>query len=226
MKIPRNTILWVIVFAIAMGFLEAAVVVYLREIYYPSGFVFPLRSISIRDMIVELCREAATLLMLIGIGVLAGKTRLQRFAFFLMTFGVWDIFYYIFLKLILGWPVSLLTWDILFLLPVLWVGPVLAPCLLSLTMILLSAIILRMEKLNGKMVIPRGALICFIAGSLIIIGSFCEDPLRHLSAFNGENPVYMPTHYLWWLFILGEVIIIGGICQLYRIRPPMGSTKT
>ncbi|MGH2644061.1 MAG: hypothetical protein ACRDE2_08940 [Chitinophagaceae bacterium] len=215
MKYIRNTIIWVILFSIAMGYLESAVVVYLRDIYYPDGFVFPLKSIRTRDLIVELFREAATLVMLVGIGILSGRTRIQRFAFFLMTFGILDIFYYIFLKIILGWPTSFMTWDILFLLPVLWVGPVLAPILLSLSMILFAAIILKMEKNYGKVTLPFQSLICLILGSLIVIFSFCEDPLRHLSAFNGDNPIYIPSHYLWWLFILGELVIFFGVYRLY-----------
>lgn len=211
----RNTIIWVIIFSIAMGYLESAVVIYLREIYYPRGFSFPLNPIHARDIGVELFREAATLIMLVGIGILSGRTRMQRFAFFLMAFGVWDIFYYIFLKIILGWPVSLLTWDILFLLPVLWVGPVLAPCLLSLTMILFAGVILKKETRSGVISLPGSSLVSLIAGSLIVIGSFCEDPLRHLSAFNGDNPAYVPSDYLWWVFIFGEMVIFFGIYRLY-----------
>lgn len=218
MKYLRHTIIWVIVFSMAMGFLESAVVVYLREIYYPGGFAFPLKSIHMRDIGVELFREAATLMMLVGVGVLSGRSRMQRFAFFLIAFGVWDIFYYIFLKIILGWPPDLMTWDILFLLPVIWVGPVLAPCLLSLSMIIFAGIILRMEKKYGSIKLPSQSLICLIAGSLMVIASFCEDPLRHLSAFNGNNPDYVPSHYLWWLFILGEMVIFSGIYRLYILR--------
>jgi hypothetical protein len=219
MKVSRNTLIWIVIFAIAMGYMEAGVVVYLREIYYPSGFVFPLKTINARDIGVELCREAATLLMLVGIGILTGRTSMQRFAFFLLAFGVWDIFYYVFLKLILGWPVSLLTWDILFLLPVLWVGPVLAPCILSLTMIALAVVILLLEKKRGKVALPAKVTAGLIAGSLIVIASFCQDPLRHLSAFNGLNPSYLPGRFLWGLFIAGEAVICWSILRLCLHRP-------
>jgi hypothetical protein len=226
MKYLRNTIIWVVIFSIAMGYLESAVVVYLRDIYYPSGVVFSLRPIHTRDIAVELFREVATLIMLVGIGILSGRTRLHRFAFFLIAFGVWDIFYYVFLKIILGWPANLMTWDILFLLPVLWVGPVLAPCLLSLSMIIFAGIILVLEKKYGKIALPFQSLICLIAGSLIVITSFCEDPLRHLSAFNGDNPTYVPSHYLWWLFILGEIVIFFGIYRLYILQRNQFKLKT
>jgi hypothetical protein len=216
LKIASYTIIRVIIFSVAMGYVEASVVVYLREIYYPSGFAFPLKPIQARDVAVELCREAATLIMLVSIALLSGATKAQRLAFFLLSFGVWDLSYYLFLKIILGWPAGLLTWDILFLLPVLWVGPVLAPCILSLTMILLAFMILRTEQQYGRVIFSAYVPISFMAGSLVVIASFCEDPLRHLSAFKENAPVYIPTSYWWWLFILGEGIILSGIYQLYR----------
>jgi hypothetical protein len=75
-----KTWLWLTVFSVAMGFLETAVVVYLRELYYPAGFAFPLAPIETSVAVTELLREAATLLMLLGVGVLAGRTAVQRFS--------------------------------------------------------------------------------------------------------------------------------------------------
>ena len=37
-----NKVLALTLFSIAMGLLEAVVVMYLRELYYPAGFAFPL----------------------------------------------------------------------------------------------------------------------------------------------------------------------------------------
>jgi hypothetical protein len=86
--------------------------------------------------LVELPREFATMVMLFAVGVLAGRTWRARIGYAAVAFGVWDIFYYVFLKMMCGWPHSLLDWDILFLLPLPWWGPVLAPVLISLLMIL------------------------------------------------------------------------------------------
>ena len=122
----RRKALWITVYAIAMGVLEAAVVIYLRKLYYPEGFSFPLRMVDTDIAIVELWREVATIVMLGAVGVLAGRTRSERFAWFIYCFGVCDLVYYGFLKVALGWPASPFTWDILFLLPIPWVGPVLA----------------------------------------------------------------------------------------------------
>src|SRR5262245_53438596 len=135
--------LGLILLAVSFGYVEAAVVVYLRHIYGPlrqalysgraADDLFPLIPIAqlssahVRLLSVELAREAATLLMLSGAGLLAVRERRQWIAGFALAFGFWDTSFYLFLKVLLDWPASLLTWDILFLIPVPWVGPVLAP---------------------------------------------------------------------------------------------------
>ena len=80
---------------------------------------------------IEIGREAATLIMLLGVAMLAGADRWERFLAFCLSFGVWDIFYYAWLWIFVRWPASLFTWDLLFLIPVPWIGPVLAPVLVS-----------------------------------------------------------------------------------------------
>ena len=127
-----------IIFAVAMGFLEAIVVVYVRELYYPEGFAFPLKELPPAIILIELIREFTTMLMLGSVAWISGKIFLKRLSVFLFLFGIWDIIYYLALKIFLDWPESLLTWDILFLIPIAWVGPVLAPVICSIIMILMS----------------------------------------------------------------------------------------
>lgn len=126
---------WLLLLGVAMAFFEAAVVVYLRELYYPGGFRFPIVMASPRVAAVEIAREAASLLLLASAARLAGRYFLERFAAFAVLFGTWDLLYYAFLRLILGWPEGLGTWDILFLIPVPWVGPVWAPCAVSVALV-------------------------------------------------------------------------------------------
>ncbi len=150
-------IILAVIFAIAMGYLEAAVVVYLRELYYPDGFYikekvgFPfikfglveeLKPFSKKLILTELGREAATIIMLVTLSLIAGNSIKSYIAYFLILFGIWDIFYYVFLKVILGWPESLSTTDVFFLIPVPWIGPVWLPVLLSLIIISIGLIIL------------------------------------------------------------------------------------
>jgi hypothetical protein len=234
MKSLRIRLTWLTLFSIAMGYMETAVVVYLRKIYYPTGFRFPLVPIEPALGLTEFLREMATIIMLLGIGILAGKKASQKFAFFIYSFAIWDIFYYVFLKMLLNWPESLFTWDILFLIPVPWVGPVLAPCIISLTMIVLTLfIIYYLEKGYNTRILAREWILLSV-GSLVVIISFVWDYIQYIRSGHTTKGMwtlgshdnlfdeivnYVPTSYNWSLFWLGEVIILLGIfLYVKRIR--------
>jgi hypothetical protein len=199
---PFSKTIWIVLFAIAMGYLESAVVVYLRALYYPEGFIFPLKAMSQSLAITELYREAATLVMILAIGVLAAKHKLHRFAWFLVVFGTWDIAYYVFLKVLIGWPQSLLTTDILFLLPSMWTGPVVAPVINSLTMMLLAYVILAGRK--GSFPVTRLSVkvwVLLIAGSVIVLIAYMKD----FSAYVIENRhLFTPGEKGWNQFVMEQ----------------------
>jgi hypothetical protein len=240
-KLPviNKTLLWLTVFSIAMAYLESAVVVYLREIAYPGGFAFPLKPIAPNIAFTEIIREAATIIMLLGAGYLGGRQFTGRFAGFLYCFAIWDLFYYVFLKAILNWPESLLTWDILFLIPVPWTGPVLGPVIASLTMIALAFVLwLKIEK-EGHYNIRLKERTLLVLGSLLIILSFVWDYSAFLiyqyrmGAFSGFTDKeilqylslqYCPRHFPWGIFVLGELIIFAAIMPMLR-KPFCGSKK-
>jgi len=83
---PAGKMLWVALFAVAFALVESSVVVYLRALYYPAGFSFPLRLMEIAHLGVELGREIATIVMLVAIGVIAGRPAWERFGYFLIAF--------------------------------------------------------------------------------------------------------------------------------------------
>lgn len=224
-------LLIITLFAIAMGYLEGAVVVYLREIFYPEGFAFPLKTMSGDIALTEVFREAATLIMLAGIGWLGGKNRIQRFGIFLYAFGIWDIFYYVFLKLLLGWPESFLTWDILFLIPVTWVGPVLAPAINALTMCIFGVLIFIKSEKYPAFRINRLEWTLLIIGSLVIIFSYTQDylnymkdqvPLVNLFKPSETDSVlilatqYVPERFNWWIFGVGQMMLVAAIVLISR----------
>ena len=119
------------VYAVAMALFEAVVVMYLRELYYPSGFFIQsaqdLAVIPARILRVELWREAATVVMLAAVGFLAFSRVREKFWGFIFSFSIWDIFYYFFLFVFLKWPPTLGTTDVYFLIPAPWIGPVWVP---------------------------------------------------------------------------------------------------
>ncbi|HUV86310.1 MAG TPA: hypothetical protein VMX79_04290 [bacterium] len=130
---------WLAVFGVAFGYLEGAVVVYLRTIAYAGGYSFPLEPIPPLILGTEMGREAATLAMLAAAALATGGRALLKLARFLFCFGLWDIFYYVGLKILLGWPPSLFTWDVLFLIPVPWSAPVLAPASVAVCFVAVGA---------------------------------------------------------------------------------------
>ena len=228
MKANLKTLLVVVGFSIAMAALESAVVVYLRALYYPNGFTVALKMIDQKILLVEIAREAATLFMLLGVGWLAGRNFKDRFAYFLLSFAVWDIFYYIWLKVFIGWPSSMLEWDILFLIPFTWLGPVLAPVICSLTMILLAVVILQSNKsltvglwsllLAGSTVI----LFTFMKdyGNIIIANGFISDyaQIMQNKDFLAIASTYIPQSYSWEFFAVGEILILAVVAKMIEVN--------
>ena len=98
MKFFNKNILNLTIFSIAMGFLETAVVVYLRELYYPFGFSIPMVGMSRTVIVTEVWREVATIVMLAMVGIMVAKKPVQRFGYFIYSFAAWDIFYYVFFR--------------------------------------------------------------------------------------------------------------------------------
>jgi hypothetical protein len=135
----------VAIYAAAMAVVEAMVVSYLRRlfalqysaVYAPGRFVFP--HAYLRH---EQVREAATIVMLLAVAFLAGRGLLQKLAYFLLGFGLWDIGYYAVLRIMLGWPASLGTRDLLFLMPHQWWAPVWEPLLVSGALVVVALLLL------------------------------------------------------------------------------------
>jgi hypothetical protein len=152
-------------------------------------------------IVVEMGREAATIVMLAAVGILAGVSALQRFCFFMIAFGVWDIFYYVWLWVILRWPGSLMTWDLLFYIPLPWVGPVIAPVLISVTMIAAGSILIYAD-LRGYAIRWRWYdWVIELGCGLLLIVAFCWDWKNILRVPDGTPYSGMPNPFAWWLFL-------------------------
>ena len=224
---PLSKTIWIVLFALAMGYLESAVVVYLRQLYYPEGFNFPMKEMSRILAVTELYREAATLIMILAVSIVVAEKRLHRFAWFLVIFSVWDIAYYVFLKVLLDWPASLLTTDILFLLPSIWTGPVIAPVINSLTMILLAAVILNIKKGSIRIVrLSNLVWALLIVGSVIVLIAYMEDFASYASAYKQSHSTtgiiresnmlllstqFIPRSFDWLLFFTGVGMHLAAI---------------
>ncbi len=189
----------VFIFGIALAYIESAVVAYLRTIYYPSGFSFPLVMHYDRNLTIEFFREFATLLILVSSSWLLSRKFWEGFGYFLIIFGVWDIFYYVWLKVIINWPAAAADPDILFLIPMPWIGPVYSAVLISLAMIIIGIDILRLfdKGYNVKPKLIHWLLV--LAGSAVILYSFMNDTD---AGFHQK----LPQPYKWYLLAGGLIL--------------------
>jgi hypothetical protein len=188
----------VIAFAIAMAVLESATVFYIRALVdrlepYQAD-PLPMNG-ALRN--IELWREAATLVMIAMLGLLAGRTWRRRAGYAALAFGVWDVFYYVFLRLMSGWPKSLLDWDILFLLPLPWWGPVIAPISIALVMILWGTLA---TQSDGGAPDAGWAWALAGAGIAVALAVFMLDAWRALPGGADAVLHVLPTTFSWRLF--------------------------
>jgi hypothetical protein len=216
----RRNLSALLLFGVAFGYLEAAVVSYLRDLHEPArqqfhpgrppGDLFPLLTleqirqsgaVQPKTLVIEIGREAATLLMLAAIALAVASNAAQWAAAFAIAFGTWDITFYIFLKLLLDWPASLFAWDILFLIPVPWAGPVIAPVLVSLGMIAAGVYHLWRDASGRPVRIAPPQWIGILLGALVIIAAFAIDYPQLMSGG-------MPHPFHWGIFALG---LAGGL---------------
>lgn len=187
------------IYAIAMAWVESSVVVYLRLVINSSTAIFPLKPLSPHLFRIEFVREFATIVMLAAVARLQSRRLRVNLAFFLYCFGIWDIFYYIWLKVMIGWPAGPLTWDVLFLIPVPWFGPVLSPSIVSALFIIGAIVILRLEEGGTPIHFTPMDWISGIVGALVIIGSY-------LWSLPAVVKTGHPKVYPWWLFAIGALV--------------------
>ena len=203
----------IVIFSIAMAWMESATVVYLRtlvnrvEPYQPA----PLPIVNSFGA-TEIVREAATLIMLLTVGWLAGTSWKSKLGFFMAAFGVWDIFYYLFLKIIVGWPHSFFDWDILFLIPLPWWGPVLSPILISLVLIILGSLLAQSEINNATFRFGKLGWSFHLCGIFIALYVFMAHSIEVIGKGN-RGVEELPTQFNWPLFILALFLMLMPVFE-------------
>ena len=192
-------------FAIAMAYVESAVVVYLRALYGIDHLLQDLPRLPDQFTLIEIGRETSTLVMLVIIGWIAGRRRQDRIGYAVFAFGLWDIFYYVWLVIFIGWPTTLLDWDVLFLIPLPWWGPVLAPILIALLMVAGGGVAVFKSE--------RGEVLRFtlvessVAGvsTLLVLYVFMLDALHAIPEGIDAVSNVRPSSFNWLLFIMALI---------------------
>ena len=210
-----NRTRWVVVaaFAVAMGWMEAACVFYIRALVNRIE-PYQVNPLPMDPMLghVELWREAATIVMIAMVGILAGRTWRERWGYAAIAFGSWDIFYYVCLRLICGWPQTPLDWDVLFLLPLPWWGPVLAPVCIAVLLIVWGTLATQSRRRSTE---KRWVWALAGVGIALALGVFMTDAWHALP--HGRNAVLqvLPERFNWPMFWAALLLIASPV--LHRI---------
>lgn len=210
----------VVVFGTAMAWVESAAVAYLRILV---GRVNPYQSAPLppNQMLgaTELVREIATMVMLFTVGWLAGRDWRSRLSYSLIAFGVWDIFYYVFLAVIVGWPKSLFDWDVLFLIPLPWWGPVIAPVIIAFLMIVGGTMV---TQFPGRPWPRRNSIAIGAVGIAVALVVFMQPAIRALPGGEDALRNMLPSSFNWPWFGLGCALMCATIADLLMQRKSGG----
>jgi hypothetical protein len=227
---PERTRWFVVaVFAIAMAWIEAATVYYLR-VMIDRIDPYQANPLPIRGTLgeIELMREAATLVMLLTVGMLAGRTRYAKLGYAAVAFGLWDIFYYLFLRVMDQWPRSLLDWDILFLLPLPWWGPVLAPVLIAALMVVGGTLASQGGDATPASALTRTLWRLQWLGIALALYVFMADSLHGVQQGLDVTKI-LPAAFNWNVYGVAFLLLAAPVADLgWRMRPrrqelPVGS---
>jgi len=157
---------------------------------------------------IELGREISTIIILLSVGIIAGRKKIHKFCFFIIAFGIWDIFYYIWLYVMLGWPENLMTWDLLFYVPLPWVGPVITPVLIAIAMTVGGSLIIYFDQKGYEIRWHWYDLLIELICAAIMIVAFCWDWKNILQVPGDIMHTGIPNPFAWWLYLPAYVFSI------------------
>jgi len=210
----RTKVVGLVAFAVSMAFVEAAVVVYLREII-GAGPIFPMKEIPMTLLVVEVGREAATIVMLGSVAFLSSRGGARRMGAFLLLFAVWDVFYYLWLSVTIGWPTGITDWDVLFLIPLPWVGPVWSALLICAGMLVFGILFLRAQE-DARFSPGLWGWVTGLPGTVAIIATFI---LEWIKIGHGTG---VPAHFSFLPFLAGLGLLgVSGWITLQRLPVPL-----
>jgi hypothetical protein len=212
-------VLAVLVYAVAMGYAETAAVIYIRLVL---GGVDPLRRIGQPPPaelgVTEVGREIATIVMLATVAIMAGRGWAGRWGAFVLAFGVWDITYYAFFALLTGWPVGLLEWDILFLIPLPWWGPVIAPMMIAAAMAISGVVFMLREAVGDPPRLDWRWSVVGVLGALLCLYVFMLDAIGVAGGGLEALRTVRPTVFHWPLFLAGYLPLAAGFLGTALVR--------
>lgn len=188
-------------FAAAMAFVEAAVVVDLRAVL-GAGPLFPMKDLPPLLLSIEIGREAATLAMLVLVAALSVRGAARRMGAFLFLFAVWDVLYYAWLRAVTGWPAGVEDWDILFLVPLPWVGPVWSVLVICAGMAVFGVLLLRLPE-PARFAPGLWGWVCGFVGAAVVVANY----ILEWQKIDGSRGV--PSDFSLGPYVAG-IVLLGG----------------
>lgn len=219
----RSKLWWVGLFAIVMAYVESAVVVYLRRLYHIDDIATDIPVLEPDIAAIEIGREAATLVMLLAVGWLAGRNLQSRIGLAFFAFGVWDIFYYFWLWVFIGWPDSLFNPDLLFLIPLPWWGPVLSPVLIALLMIVGGIVAVMNDNGGFTVKIQAQDIGILVLGVLIVLYTFMADGLAAMPIGPDRFHEVEPSTFQWPIYGIGFALMCGAVWRSVWLKARQSS---
>lgn len=211
---------WVAVFAVAMAYVEAAAVVYLRRVLGVKDLIRDMAPFDPQIARIETGRELATLIMILALGWAMGRSRQSRLGYAAFAFGIWDIFYYVWLRILVGWPLSVLEPDVLFLIPLPWWGPVITPILIALLAVIGGAWAVVQDEWGFSIQPGPARWAIFMAGVGASLYAFMADALGALPASAETLGRLKPTQFLWPVYLAGFGLMAWSIFSSMRAARP------
>lgn len=212
---PKQRWVAVGIFAVAMGYLEAAVVFYLRTMVKRLQ---PWQSNPLPEFGglagAEIGREAATMVMLVTVGWIAGRTWRGRVSFTLFTFGIWDITYYLFLVPLTQWPQSIFDWDILFLIPLPWWGPVWSPVSIALLMVAFGFLGTILEQGEPPVWPGKVAAALCVVGAFVALYVFMADAIQAIPLGAEAVRNVLPMQFNTGLFAIAWIMMAAPVADM------------
>ena len=205
-------------FALAMGYVEAAVVVDLRQLQWIPGL--PTDAPFQEDWLIaiEVGREAATLVMLFTLGWLAGWDVQSRLGAAIFAFGLWDLAYYAWLRVFISWPTSIGEWDLLFLIPVPWWAPVWAPALAATLMLVVGgALVVRSEQ-GIRVRLDRAIGLAGGTGAILALYAVIVPALGSLPGDLEPAASVPPVAFAWPVYLTGWGLVAVASWRMLRVR--------
>ncbi|MFQ5948641.1 MAG: hypothetical protein ACE5KX_07265 [Acidimicrobiia bacterium] len=197
-------------FALAMGYVEAGVVVYLRQLQWLPGLDWLTA--------IEVGREAATLVMLFALGWLAGWDVQSRLGGAIFAWGLWDLAYYAWLKVFISWPTSMGEWDLLFLIPLPWWGPVWAPLLGAALMLVVGGGLVVRSGQGIRARVNRAIGLAGGIGTLLALSAVLAPALRSLPGGLEAAVRVLPVTFAWPVYIAGWGLVAAASWRMLRAR--------